>query len=123
MPTPSGVLSRQALNRALLARQLLLAECDNLVLSHADRTRIISEPNRQRMFTRNGIFPGTVLVDGFVAGMWKITRARAAAVLTIELFGPLGPRDRASVTDEGGRLLAFAAPEAGAREIRFAPLV
>jgi hypothetical protein len=25
MPTPSGVLSRQALNRALLARQLLLA--------------------------------------------------------------------------------------------------
>jgi hypothetical protein len=101
----------------------LVAEFDNLVLSHADRTRIISEPNRQRMFTRNGIFPGTVLVDGFVAGMWKITRSRAASVLTIELFGALAPRDRESVTDEGGRLLAFAAPEAGAREIRFAPLV
>jgi Winged helix DNA-binding domain len=101
----------------------LVAEFDNLVLSHADRTRIISEPNRQRMFTRNGIFPGTVLVDGFVAGMWKITRSRAAGVLTIELFGPLGPSDRDSVTDEGGRLLAFAAPEARAREIRFAPLV
>ena len=100
----------------------LVAEFDNLALSHADRTRIISEPNRQRMFTRNGIFPGTVLVDGFVAGMWKITRSRAAAVLTIELIGPLGPRDREAVTDEGGRLLAFAAPEAGPREIRFAPL-
>jgi Winged helix DNA-binding domain len=100
----------------------LVAEFDNLVLSHADRTRIISEPNRQRMFTRNGIFPGTVLVNGFVAGMWKITRSRAAATLTIELFGPLGPRDRARVTDEGGRLLAFAAPEAEARDIRFAPL-
>jgi Winged helix DNA-binding domain len=99
-----------------------VAEFDNLVLSHADRTRIISEPNRQRMFTRNGIFPGTVLVDGFVAGMWKITRSRTAAALTIELFGPLGPRDRDAVTDEGGRLLAFAAPEAGSRDIRFAPL-
>jgi Winged helix DNA-binding domain len=94
MPTPSDVLSRQALNRALLAR----------------------------MFTRNGIFSATVLVDGFVAGMWKITRSRAAAELTIEPFGPLGPRDRDSVTDEGGRLLAFAAPEAAVREIRFAPL-
>jgi len=100
----------------------LVAEFDNLVLSHADRTRIISEPNRQRMFTRNGIFPGTVLVDGFVAGMWKITRSRAAAAATIELFGTLGPRDRDAVTGEGARLLAFAAPEAGAHEIRFASL-
>ncbi|HEV2241210.1 MAG TPA: winged helix DNA-binding domain-containing protein, partial [Streptosporangiaceae bacterium] len=33
----------------------LVAEFDNLILSHADRARIISEPNRQRMFTRNGI--------------------------------------------------------------------
>ncbi len=100
----------------------LVAEFDNLVLSHADRTRIISEPNRQRMFTRNGIFPGTVLVDGFVAGMWKITRSRGPAVLTIELFGPLGPRDHDAVTGEGARLLAFAAPAAPAREIRFASL-
>jgi len=100
----------------------LVAEFDNLVLSHADRARIISEPNRRRMFTRNGIFPGTVLVDGFVAGMWKITRSRSAGVLTIELFGPLGPRDRDSVTDEGGRLLAFAAPDAPAHDIRFGPV-
>jgi hypothetical protein len=100
----------------------LVAEFDNLVLSHADRARIISEPNRQRMFTRNGIFPGTVLVDGFVAGMWKITRSRAAAALTVELFGPLGPGDRDAVTGEGGRLLAFAAPEAGAHDLRFAPI-
>jgi hypothetical protein len=101
----------------------LVAEFDNLVLSHADRTRIISEPDRRRMFTPNGIFPGTVLVNGFAAGMWKITRSRAAATLTIELFGPLGARDRDRVTGEGGRLLAFAAPEAEARrDIRFAPL-
>jgi hypothetical protein len=100
----------------------LVAEFDNLVLSHADRARIISEPNRQRMFTPNGVFPGTVLVDGFAAGMWKITRSRASAALTIELFGPLSPRDRDAVTDEGGRLLAFAAPDAPAHDIRFAPI-
>jgi len=100
----------------------LVAEFDNIALSHADRARIISEPNRQRMFTRNGIFPGTVLVDGFGAGMWKISLSRAAAALTIELFRPLGPRDRDAVTDEGRRLLAFAAPDSEAHDIRFAPL-
>jgi len=100
----------------------LVAEFDNLVLSHADRARIISEPNRQRTFTPNGVFPGIVLVDGFAAGMWKITRSRAAAALTVELFGPLGSRDRDAVTGEGGRLLAFAAPDAPAHDIRFAPV-
>ena len=100
----------------------LVAEFDNLVLAHGDRTRILSEPSRQRMFSRNGIFPGTVLVNGFVLGIWKITRSRAATVLTIELFQPLAPRERDAVADEGGRLLAFAAPDGQARDIRFGPL-
>jgi hypothetical protein len=100
----------------------LVAEFDNLVLSHADRARIVSEPNRQRMFTRNGIFPGTVLVDGFVLGMWKIVRTRAAAALIIEMFEPIAESVRVAVTGEGGRLLAFAAPDAPVHDIRFAPV-
>ncbi len=100
----------------------LVAEFDNLILSHADRTRIIAEPNRQRMFTRNGIFPGTVLVDGFVVGMWRIARSRGTATLIIEMFEPVSRRDRDAVTDEGGRLLAFAAPDAPAHDIQFARL-
>jgi DNA glycosylase AlkZ-like len=96
----------------------LVAEFDNLVLSHADRARVISDEGRQRMATPNGIFPGTVLVDGFAAGMWRITRLRGTAVLTVELFGPLAPADRDAVATEGGRLLGFAAAGA-AHEIRF----
>jgi hypothetical protein len=87
----------------------LVAEFDNLVLSHADRTRVISPGHRQRLNTRNGIFPGTVLVDGFVAGMWRITRARGAATLTVELFGPVSPADRDAILAEAERLLGFAA--------------
>jgi len=100
----------------------LVAEFDNLVLSHADRARIISEQDRKRLFTRNGIFPGTVLVSGFAVGMWKIARSRAAATLTIEMFGPVAAPDRDAITCEGERLLTFAAPDAGARDIRFAPI-
>ena len=69
------------------ARPALAAEFDNLVLSLADRTRIIRVELRGKMFTPNGIFPGTVLVDGFVdTGMWRITRVRDAATLIVEMF-------------------------------------
>ena len=101
----------------------LVAEFDNLILSHDDRSRIISEPNRKRMFTRNGIFPGTVLVDGLVVGMWRLARSRGAAALVIEMFELVGQRERDAITAEGGRLLAFAAPDTPARGIQFAPLV
>jgi hypothetical protein len=62
-----------------------------------------------------------VLVDGFVAGMWRITRSRRSAVLAVELFGPVSPRDREALAAEAQRLLAFAAP-GGDHEIRFAPI-
>ena len=99
----------------------LAAEFDNLVLSHADRTRVISNESKERMFTRNGIFPGTVLTDGFVAGMWRIDRARDAVTLIVEMFrNRVSARDRDAITDEGLRMLAFAAPETPARDVRFA---
>ena len=100
----------------------LVAEFDNLVLSHADRARVISPGHRQRLNTRNGIFPGTVLVDGFVAGMWRIARTRGAATLTIEMFVPVSPAGRDAIVAEAERLLGFAAP-GDSHEIRFAPLV
>jgi hypothetical protein len=100
----------------------LVAEFDNLVLAHADRTRVISPQNRERLFTANGIFPGTVLVDGFVLGIWRITRSRGAAVLTIEMFEPVARRDRDAITGEGERLLAFAVPDSHGSDIRFAPI-
>src|SRR5580698_3497543 len=99
----------------------LVAEFDNLILSHADRARVISEPDRQRLYSKNGIFPGTVLIDGFVRGTWRVTAARGVAVLAIELFGE-ADGDRDAVVAEGQRLLGFAAPGSPDAEIRFGPI-
>ena len=98
----------------------LVAEFDNLVLSHADRSRIISAASAKRFFyTVNGVIPGSVLIDGFVAGMWRVAQGRRTATLTIELFGP--PRQRAELLAEAERVLSFCAPDASP-DIRFGPL-
>jgi hypothetical protein len=98
----------------------LVAEFDNLVLSHAERSRVISAEATRRLYTLNGVIPGSVLIDGFVAGMWRLARSRDAATLTIELFAPV--RERDALAAEAERVLAFGAPGA-AHEVRFAPLV
>jgi hypothetical protein len=86
-----------------------LPDFDNLILSHVDRTRVIADEHRRRIASKNGMVPGTVLVDGFVRGTWRIRRTRGSAALQIEPFEPLAPSDRAALTEEGMRLLAFAA--------------
>jgi Winged helix DNA-binding domain len=102
----------------------LVAEFDNLLLSHAERSRVVSPETTRRLQTINGVIPGSVLIDGFVAGMWRLTRSRPATAVTIEMFGPvcrLDTAQRDALTAEAERVLAFAAPGA-AHAVRFAPL-
>jgi hypothetical protein len=93
---------------------------DNVFLSHADRGRIIAEERRRGIGTTAANLM-TVLVDGFVAALWKITRDRRTAILTIDPFERLSKEQTAAVTTEGARLLAFAAPDADTHDIRFTP--
>jgi len=97
-------------------------EFDNLILAHADRARVLSEPHRQRINARANSFPGSVLIDGFVGGIWKIARTRAAAALTVELFEPTSAQVTHEVSAEGHRMLGFAAPDADDHDVRFGPL-
>ena len=94
----------------------LVAEWDNLLLSHADRSRVLSEAHRARVFTVNGIVRGTVLLDGFVAGTWKIERAKNTATVVLEPFARWSKADRLGVQEEAMRLLAFAADAEGEGE-------
>lgn len=98
-----------------------LPEYDNLLLSHADRSRVIADEDRSRLWSKNGILPGTILVDGFVRGAWRITRQRDAATLVVQPFGRLAKKTTAALGAEGARLLRFAA--AGhAHDVQFVPL-
>jgi hypothetical protein len=94
---------------------------DNILLSHEDRSRIIAEGDRRRLTADSylGRF-GTVLIDGFVRGSWKIERGRGAATLLVTPLKRLSKKDAAAVTEEGARLLVFAA-DAEKHDIRLAP--
>jgi hypothetical protein len=98
-----------------------LPEYDNVLLSHADRTRIVSYAHRKRLTTDNGRSFGTVLVDGFVSGTWRIRREGEDAILVVETLGRLPRKDAAAVAAEGTRLLAFVAGDARAHEVQVVP--
>jgi hypothetical protein len=94
-----------------------LPEYDNLLLSHADRTRFMSDRQRVPLPPGLGARSGTLLVDGVLDSTWKITRPRGNVILHIEPFASLGPRD--AVADEGERLLQFVAGDATDYDIQF----
>ena len=83
-------------------------EYDNLVLSHADRRRVIADEDRKKVFLSAARVRATFLIDGFVAGVWKIEKTKKAAALIVEPFTSLSPQDRDALAEEGERLLRFA---------------
>jgi hypothetical protein len=96
-----------------------LPEYDNLVLGHDDRRRLIADAHRAAIFRNNLQILPTFFVDGWVAGTWKIARAKRRALLTLSPFAKLPRPARDALTVEGEALLGFAEPEAEAREVRF----
>jgi winged helix DNA-binding protein len=95
-----------------------LPEYDNLLLSHADRSRVVSDSYRKRFASPNGVGPGSVLVDGMVRAMWTLNRKDGTAVLHIRLLEQLRAQARAAVGDEGARLLSLAAADAAEHDIQ-----
>jgi hypothetical protein len=92
---------------------------DNLILSHADRSRVIADEHRKVIASKNGMVPATVLVDGFVCGTWKTGRARGKATLVITPFEPLAKKDRDALAEEGEQLIRFVGEDVEAFEVRF----
>ena len=80
-------------------------EYDNVLLSHSDRRRVISNGYRNRIFTKGG-----VLVDGSARGRWWIVRKSKEATMAIELFERIGKKDRDDIAREATEVLEFAAP-------------
>jgi winged helix DNA-binding protein len=82
-----------------------LPKWDNLLLAFADRTRVLPEQYRKTVIGKNGDVAQTFLVDGLVAGTWKVVKGR----VELEPFAPLSRAAQRELEDEAGRLEAFVA--------------
>ncbi|SFK47817.1 winged helix DNA-binding domain-containing protein [Lysobacter sp. cf310] len=89
----------------------LLADFDNLLLAHADRSRIFDERHKAAVFTRNGIVRATVLIDGYVAGTWSMERGKDAATIAIVPFASLSKPQRAALDEQALHCLSRFAPD------------
>jgi hypothetical protein len=95
-----------------------LPEFDNLVLAHADRTRLLDDEHRPLVVTKNLRVKATFLVDGRVAGTWKSARKGKKASLALEPFGKLRKKDIKALTAEGEQLLRLVEQEAASFDVR-----
>jgi len=86
-----------------------LPEYDNVLIGHADRSRIIPPGRGIPLLPGNGGSMGTILVDGMYAGTWRTIRDGRRATMTIAPFEPIAATDRRALEDEAVRLLAFTA--------------
>jgi len=96
-----------------------LPEYDNLLLSHSNRTRVIADEHRPKVYLPGLRVAATILVDGFVRGAWKVEKTKTAATLVIEPFDKLTKKDRDALIEEGERLVRFVEANAKSFEVRF----
>jgi len=106
---PDGVFA----DAAVPAPVRFLPQYDNVFLAHADRRRIMDAVRWDTSFTHHGV----VLVDGFVAGAWKLIAAKGEAALEVDLRARTRAAERRDVRAEAMELLGLLAADASRRRV------
>lgn len=90
----------------------LLPEFDAAVLVKENRGRIVPAAFEPLLANRNLMVQPMVLVDGFVAGTWKIETKRKTAAVAVTAFAKLSAKDRKAIAAEAESLALFLEPAA-----------
>jgi hypothetical protein len=98
-----------------------LADYDNVLLAHADRSRFAGEAERTALTYVSGPIPGMVLVDGRVVGSWFSKREKDVATATVTLVTSMGRKATAAVESEADAVLGFLHPGTHERRVTVGP--
>jgi hypothetical protein len=71
-----------------------LPKWDNVLLAFADRTRVLPEEYRKTVIRTNGDVAQTFLVDGLVAGIWRVESGRVVLEPFARSHAPLDASSR-----------------------------
>jgi hypothetical protein len=97
-----------------------LPEFDNLLLGHVDRSRVFGEVGKATIFLTAARAIAAFLVDGMIAGSWRIDRVKTTATLTIDPFAKLAKSAQQALVDEAERLVRFVESDATSFEVTVA---
>jgi hypothetical protein len=97
-----------------------LPDFDNLLLSHADRSRFVSDEDRVTMTYAQGPFPGMLMVDGSAFGQWHLVRDSGSVTMVLRIARQLDAQDEAAVRTEADAMLRFYVPNAEVRAVELA---
>jgi hypothetical protein len=96
-----------------------LGHWDAVLLVHVRRTQVLPERFREVVFsTKAPQSMATFLVDGSVAGSWRVERTKQRATLRLEPFERLPRGVRDDLREEGERLVRFHEPDATSSAVR-----
>lgn len=96
-----------------------LARFDAAILGHdaAERTRILPAKYKKVVIFSAEVWQ-TFLLDGFVAGRYRLSSTKTEATLALEPFTPLRRSDKAALVEEGERLVRFYYPDIARHAVR-----
>jgi hypothetical protein len=94
-----------------------LADFDNVLLAHQDRSRFVDDASRKRLAYREGPYPSALLVDGRLTGAWYAREAGDRVVARVDVARPLRTDEEEAVRDEAERMLRFNHPKAVERHV------
>jgi hypothetical protein len=97
-----------------------LPQYDNVVYAYADRERIVAGKGLKPV-PANNIGRRTFLLDGFLAGFWRLEGEGGDTRIEIEPAKRLAKADREAVAEEAVRLMAFASDGEATGDVRFLP--
>ncbi len=96
----------------------LLPQFDNLLLSHQNRTRVMDQGLQKRLFdVKNGVYPATIMLDGFLAGTWSLEIIKNTAILRLEPYRKVLKSEAEEIQAEAERLLFLSTPKTITREV------
>ena len=98
-----------------------LPEYDNVALGHADRSHIVAAGHAYSAPAGRGGWRGSLLADGMITALWRLTVDRGAAKLRIEIYAAVPAAAHEAIGAEGERLIDFLVPAPAERAIEIVP--
>lgn len=89
-----------------------LPEFDNILLAYDKRTRIIANEYKSKVYLPGLRVAATLLIDGFVGGVWRMSTKKKITTLEIEPFHKLSKTNYDVLIEEAEKLVRFVEPEA-----------